>query len=81
MVVAVLILVILNRTTFGYELRATGLNKNAAKYAGMRDKFNIVLTMESLPMTAIMTGIATPAGLTGLVTRSKTNILQASARN
>ena len=44
-VVAVLILVILNRTTFGYELRATGLNKNAAKYAGMRDKFNIVLTM------------------------------------
>ena len=44
-VVAVLILVVLNRTTFGYELRATGLNKNAAKYAGMRDKFNIVLTM------------------------------------
>lgn len=44
-VVAVLILVILNRTTFGYELRATGLNKNAAKYAGMRDKFNIILTM------------------------------------
>ena len=44
-VVAVLILVILNRTTFGYELRATGLNKTAAKYAGMRDKFNIVLTM------------------------------------
>lgn len=44
-VVAVLILVVLNWTTFGYELRATGLNKNAAKYAGMRDKFNIVLTM------------------------------------
>lgn len=43
--VAVLILVILNRTTFGYELRATGLNKDAAKYAGMRSKFNIVVTM------------------------------------
>lgn len=44
-IVAVLILVILNRTTFGYELRATGLNKDAAKYAGMRSKFNIVVTM------------------------------------
>ncbi len=44
-VVAVVILIVLNKTTFGYELRATGLNKNAAKYAGMRDKFNIVLTM------------------------------------
>lgn len=43
--VAILILVILNRTTFGYELRATGLNKDAAKYAGMRSKFNIVVTM------------------------------------
>lgn len=45
LVVAVAIMVILNRTTFGYELRATGLNKDAAKYAGMRDKFNIVATM------------------------------------
>ncbi len=44
-VVAVLVWVALNKTTFGYELRATGLNKNAAKYAGMRDKLNIVLTM------------------------------------
>lgn len=43
--VAILILIILNRTTFGYELRATGLNKDAAKYAGMRSKFNIVVTM------------------------------------
>lgn len=43
--VAILILVILNRTTFGYELRATGLNKDAAKYAGMRSKLNIVATM------------------------------------
>ncbi len=41
----VLIWVLLNKTTLGYELRATGLNKNAAKYCGMRDKFNIVLTM------------------------------------
>lgn len=43
--VAAAIKVVLDRTTFGYELRATGLNKDAAKYAGMRDKFNIVATM------------------------------------
>ena len=45
LVVAVAILVVLTRTTFGYELRATGINKNAAKYAGMQDKRNISLTM------------------------------------
>ena len=43
--VCVLIWVILSKTKLGYELRATGLNKNAAKYCGMRDKFNIILTM------------------------------------
>ena len=37
--------VLLNKTTLGYELRATGLNKNAAKYSGMHDRFNIILTM------------------------------------
>ena len=44
-ILAALIYVILAKTTFGYELRATGLNKNAAKYAGMRDKANIIITM------------------------------------
>ena len=37
--------VLLNKTRLGYELRATGLNKNAAKYCGMRDRYNIILTM------------------------------------
>ena len=44
-VMCVLIWVVLNKTQLGYELRATGLNKNAAKYCGMRDRFNIILTM------------------------------------
>ncbi len=44
-IIAVIIMVVLSKTTFGYELRATGLNKNAAKYAGMKDKTNIILTM------------------------------------
>ena len=44
-IIAVIIMIVLNKTTFGYELRATGLNKNAAKYAGMKDKQNIIITM------------------------------------
>lgn len=43
--VAVVIWVIVNRTTFGYELMACGHNKNAAKYAGINEKRNIVLSM------------------------------------
>ena len=42
---AVLIWVILSKTKFGYELRATGFNKEAAKYAGMREKYNIIITL------------------------------------
>ena len=41
----VVIWVLLSKTRLGYELRATGLNKNAAKYCGMKDRFNIILTM------------------------------------
>lgn len=44
-VIAIIIMIVLNKTTFGYELRATGLNKNAAKYAGMKDKANVIITM------------------------------------
>ncbi len=44
-IVAVLIFIVLEKTVFGYELKATGLNKNAAKYAGMKDKKNMIATM------------------------------------
>lgn len=44
-VVAVLIWVVLNKTVFGYELKACGFNKNAAKYAGINDRKNVVLSM------------------------------------
>ncbi len=44
-VVAIVVWVILDKTTFGYELKAVGLNKNAAKYAGINEKKNIVLSM------------------------------------
>lgn len=44
-VLAVIVYVILNKTTFGYELKACGYNKDAAKYAGINDKKNIILAM------------------------------------
>ena len=44
-IIAVVIMVILEKTRFGYELRATGLNKNAAKYCGMMEKRNIIVTL------------------------------------
>lgn len=43
--VAVLIWFVLNRTTFGYELKACGYNRNASEYAGINAKRNIVLSM------------------------------------
>jgi simple sugar transport system permease protein len=44
-IIGICLFVVLNRTTFGYELKATGFNKNAAAYAGMKGKRNIILTM------------------------------------
>ena len=42
---AVGVWIVLEKTRFGYELRATGSNKNAAKYCGMAEKRNIILTL------------------------------------
>ena len=44
-ILAIVIMVLLDKTKLGYELRATGNNKNAAKYAGMAEKRNIILTL------------------------------------
>lgn len=43
--IAVILFIVLNKTTFGYELKATGYNKHASAYAGMNGKRNIILTM------------------------------------
>ena len=43
--IAIVLYVVMNKTTFGYELKACGFNKNASKYAGMNEKKNIVLSM------------------------------------
>ena len=44
-VLAVMVSILLSRTTFGYQLKACGSNRFAARYAGIRDKRNIVLSM------------------------------------
>lgn len=41
----IVVYVILNKTTFGYELKACGKNKEATKYAGINSKRDIVLSM------------------------------------
>ena len=43
--VAAAIWVLLEKTKLGYELKATGCNKFAAKYCGMQEKKNLILTM------------------------------------
>ena len=45
LIIAIAVSIILNKTRLGYELRATGLNKNAARYAGMAENRNIILTL------------------------------------
>lgn len=42
---AVLVYIVLNKTTFGYELKACGSNRFAARYAGINDKRSIVVSM------------------------------------
>lgn len=44
-IMAIVVWVVLNKTKFGYELKATGFNYNAAKYCGMKENRNIIMTM------------------------------------
>ena len=42
---AIVVWIVMEKTMFGYELKATGFNKNAAKYCGMQEKRNTILTL------------------------------------
>ena len=44
-VLAIVIYIVMEKTTFGYQLKACGSNRHAARYAGIPDKRNIVLSM------------------------------------
>lgn len=40
-----LVFIVLKKTTFGYELKGVGLNRHAAKYAGINENRSIILSM------------------------------------
>ncbi|MCR5742000.1 MAG: ABC transporter permease [Gammaproteobacteria bacterium] len=54
--IAIAFFIIMSKTKFGFELKACGANKHAAKYAGMNEKKNIILSM------AIAGGLAACGG-------------------
>lgn len=41
----IVIYILINKTTLGYELKACGLNRDASRYAGINEKRNIVISM------------------------------------
>ena len=41
----IIVYILIEKTTFGFELKACGLNPDASKYAGINSKRNIVLSM------------------------------------
>ena len=42
---AIVVYIMLSRTTMGYEIKACGMNRYAARYAGIADRKTIVMTM------------------------------------
>ncbi len=44
-VIAVAVYILMSKTTLGYQLKACGSNRHAARYAGINDRRNIVLSM------------------------------------
>lgn len=44
-IVVIFIYIVLNKTAFGYELKAVGFNKDASKYAGINEKKSIIKSM------------------------------------
>lgn len=52
-----------NRTTIGFELRTVGANPDAARYAGMNVKVNVVLAMTLSGMLAGLAGTVYMAGV------------------
>jgi ABC-type uncharacterized transport system permease subunit len=60
--VVIIISFIINKTTFGYELKAVGYNRHAAEYAGIAVNRSIVLSMAISGGIAGIGGVALYAG-------------------
>ena len=84
-IIGIILYIVLQKTTFGYELKATGFNKFAADYAGMKGKRNIILTMVIAGGLAGLGGafaILAPSAITGSsMTYEPINIIAANGFN
>jgi ABC-type uncharacterized transport system permease subunit len=61
---------LLYRTTLGFVIRTVGANPDAARYAGMRPRFLLVLTMSLSGLLAGTAGAGVVLGVTHLMTSS-----------
>jgi len=84
-IIGLILYIILQKTTFGYELKATGFNKYASEYSGMKGKRNIIFTMVIAGGLAGLGGafaILAPSGIAGSsMTYEPVNIIAASGFN
>ncbi len=84
-ILAVVLFIVLNKTTFGFELKATGYNKHASKYAGMNGTRNIIYTMAIAGGLAGLGGafyILAPAAIKGSsMTYEPINVIAANGFN
>ncbi|MBN1648884.1 MAG: ABC transporter permease [Spirochaetales bacterium] len=72
--IVIIIAVILNKITLGFELKAAGFNKHAAEYAGMKVNRNIVLSMT---IAGALSGVAGLTFYTGFTSNMQvTNLIQ-----
>jgi simple sugar transport system permease protein len=71
LIVAVIVWLILYRSRWGYEIRLTGDNPNAARYAGISTSRNIVLVMV---VSGAIAGLAGMSEITGVVHRLQGSI-------
>ena len=55
-IAAVVIYILLNKTTFGYELKACGMGRDASRYAGINEKRSIFLSMVIAGMLSGLAG-------------------------
>lgn len=62
---AILIMLLVNRTTFGFELRMVGLNPSAAQYAGVNVKRLTISTMAIAGGLAGLAGAVQTLGING----------------
>ncbi|HEY5629424.1 MAG TPA: ABC transporter permease [Candidatus Limnocylindrales bacterium] len=69
-IAAIFVWWILYRTTWGFEVRSTGVSPDASRYAGMRPRLIMVATMTFSGMLAGLAGVCVLLGVTKTMTSS-----------